>query len=458
VVNGLADGAERIVSATGVGSPPERHFTRRYLVGFRHYLASFKTEHSKDRFRAEIAATKSDEAPSPEAVRARQAIQDASVLIAVWKLGRFAIQASAGPLIAYALEESGRTVYWIDPESGAVTCYDNRDGFIDSIRHLNFYNAAYTGMGEIGFDIEQQIEALEKLAVECEIDPEALKPLQPRVIRHFVRASKLASKWQRWHVRAGALIYLLAAVAVANAAVGSLFHLGMRAVLAEAVEMGLILIAIGVSEVGEWLRRWLDYRFLAERLRATIFLYLAGIACELPEAEEPVPWMVRALESIRDAAVRPLNPGSVSAVRKFVLEGWILDQKAYYKRRGKEFRTKHEIFAALGIALFLATAVAALVHLLTDWERGEPWFEAAGIILPAAGAAVAGFRAFREYHRASLQYGAMERSLEKLRGDADKIATAGDLVRYLQDVDHAVMREHQGWRFLVDVHEPREAI
>ncbi len=168
--------------------------------------------------------------------------------------------------------------------------------------------------------------------------------------------------------------------------------------------------------------------------------------------------MVRALESIRDLPLAPLQPPNLRPVKQFIREGWLEHQRKYYADRSEQFDTWHKLLAAAGVILFLATAVAALAHALEWWERYEKLIEAASAILPAAGAAVAGFRAFREYNRTSLQYAAMKKSLQRLADDLDKAATPEALIQLLRDADHAIIREHEGWRFLVDVHEPRETI
>ncbi|MBZ5606834.1 MAG: SLATT domain-containing protein [Acidobacteriia bacterium] len=458
LAQGLADGADRLMPAADRNqSPSVTHAAGRVATALRHFLRSFKTERSKQQFRAMFDAAKGDAAPNPDRARGQQAIRDCSVLIAIWNRDQVFDQASAAPLIAYALESAGRTVYWIDPASGKIKCYENDDGFIDCIWHLNAYNAERVRPEQIAAGVRDRTETLEALAYQCQLQPGTLEPLERRVIPHFVRASRLAVFWQNWHVAAGFFIYGMAAVAVANATMVSLFGWGRPWIFAEVGEMGAILLVVGVSEFWEWLRRWIDYRFLAERLRASVFLFVAGLACEAPSSDQPVSWMVRALDSIRDCSLRALVPADLRAVTQFIQQGWILNQRQYYDQRSREFENKHRLLAGAGVALFLATAIAALLHALHSFHD-ERLIEAAATILPAGGAAVAGFRAFREYNRTSLQYAAMKKSLGRLAADMDKINTPQALIQLLQDADHAIIREHQGWRFLVDVHEPRETI
>ncbi len=459
LVPGLADGADRLMpSMDRIQAPAVTHLAGRVTVALRHFFRSFKTESSKRQFRTLFGSAKSEAPPNADRLRWEQAIRDCSVLLAIWNRDQVFHPDSAAPLIAYALETAGRTVYWIDPATRKIRCYDNDDGFIDCIWHLNAYNAERIAVETVQDGTRAEMQALEALAYQCQLPSGTLEPLEARVIPHFVRASRRAVHWQNLHVAAGFFIYSMAAVAVANAIVVSVLGWDRRWIFAEVGEMGAILLVVGISEFWEWLRRWIDYRFLAERLRASIFLFVAGLACEAPSSDQPVSWMVRALESIRDLPLAPLQPPNLRPVKQFIREGWLEHQRKYYADRSEQFDTWHKLLAAAGVILFLATAVAALAHALEWWERYEKLIEAASAILPAAGAAVAGFRAFREYNRTSLQYAAMKKSLQRLADDLDKAATPEALIQLLRDADHAIIREHEGWRFLVDVHEPRETI
>jgi len=69
-----------------------------------------------------------------------------------------------------------------------------------------------------------------------------------------------------------------------------------------------------VSALGGWHRKWIDYRFLAERLRAAMFLFIAGTPCDPPIAigHEGVGGMVFAVVvSPRDQTNTPKPPALV---------------------------------------------------------------------------------------------------------------------------------------------------
>jgi len=106
----------------------------------------------------------------------------------------------------------------------------------------------------------------------------------------------------------------------------------------------------------------------------------------------------------------------------------------------------------------VGAAVAALFHASGWFESQKLLWEATAIILPAAGASLAGYRAYRGYRPTSLQYAGMAEALAKTAVDIDKITRPEVLTQVLADTLETFNREHQGWRVLVHVHEPSDTI
>ena len=422
----------------------------------RRYFRSFRTVPARTRFFKIVLAANQNLPGTAAAERgpAEQSIRNCDVLIAIWTPPSGLTPAGVAPLIRFALEDAGRTLYWIDPASGRMKRYDNYDRFIDSFVHLNRYNGERASPARIAVEVNAEIEKLERLASKAGLEAAALDPLRERVIPHFVRAGRLASGWQRRYIAAGFAIYLLAAVAVGTGTGAILGH--PRMAFIEVAEMALILIIISSSELLELLRRWLDYRFLTERLRAAIHLYVAGMSSKIGD-EESTQWMNRALGWICDREPSQFPAGNLEAVKYFTRKGWVEDQRNYYFNRGGQLESWQKWSLRLGSFLFLTAAATALVHALEVSGAPEAWAGAA-IIIPAFAASVAGFRAFREYRRTALQYSAMVRKLNDIAKRIKEAATSGELKELLAQADGAISQEHSGWRVLVHVHEPIEEI
>jgi len=279
--------------------------------------------------------------------------------------------------------------------------------------------------------------------------------LYGRVVPHFVRTDRLASWWQLCYVLAGFAIYLLAAVAVAT---GVFATQGQSSTaFFEVAEMAIILLIICFSELLEMLRRWLDYRFLTERLRAVIYLYVAGLSGKVAGAAKSGQWMNRALLWICNTPVPQPLAGDLQAVKNFSLKGWIEHQGKYYFDRGRELEKRQTFCLILGIILFLVAAIGAFFHGIGHIGRQE-WWEGMAIVAPACGASVAGFRSFREFRRTSLQYGGMVRKLNQIRDRLKQATTPEEVKKLLIRADDTISQEHQGWRVLVHVHEPIEEL
>ena len=457
LATGFGPDADRFWLETSSHAAAARKTLWRWLPGdARRYLRSFKTVHARTQF-IQLVQGFTEKLPQRAGLvpaQLEEAICGCDILIAIWNSEEALASERIAPLMSFALEKVGRTLYWIDPETGRIKRYDNYDSFIDSIRHLNLYNGAHLTAKQLAADRMFQIDRLRDLGAESGVPARALEPLYDRIVPHFVRAEHLASWWQSWYVRAGLGMYLLAALAVATAASATFWRREMA--FLEVVEMVAILLIICFSELLELLRRWLDYRYLAERLRAAIYLYVAGLSRKTP-GEAAASWMDRALSYICNFPAREPAPGDLQAIRNFALEGWIDHQRKYYFDRSAEFEGRQQILLNVGFGLFLLTAFSALFH-ATSLHGPERLWESIGIISPAFGASVAGFRAFREYRRTSLQYGAMVRNLNRIADGLKTAPTLRDVKDLLSQADVAIVNEHQGWRGLVHVHEPIDEI
>ena len=454
LVPGLSQDAERLWESKDFSFPSLTQALIHYLPGeSRRYFRSFKTVRERTTFFKAVRAATENLPSTPDAERgaAEQAIRDCEVLIAFWTPPSALSPAGVAPLIRFALESAGRTLYWIDPATGETKRYDNYDRIIDSFMHLNRYNRALVNPARIASEVRSQIKRLDDLASEAGFSAALLDPLHERVIPHFVRAERLAAFWQRCYILAGSAIYLFAALGVASGTIAILVPQEEMAFV-EVASMALILIIIGVSETVEVLRCWLDYRFLAERLRASIHLYVAGMSSKMSD-EDSGQWMSRALRWICLPKQQQPMAGSLEAAKYFTRKGWVEDQRNYYFQRSGEFELWQKWSLRLGFVLFVTAAGTAFSHAL-HWFHAPKVLAGTAIIAAALGASMAGFRAFREFHRTALQYVGMVRKLNHIASRIKQAATPEDLKDLLAQADDAIIQEHQGWRVLVHVHEP----
>ena len=136
---------------------------------------------------------------------------------------------------------------------------------------------------------------------------------------------------------------------------------------AEVLCIFIILILLIASHFGDWNRKWIDYRFLAERLRAAIFLCTAGIKCEPPKAPQYHglyrrydDWIINEFMEIW-GKIPQMQPMTFKDLKKFILEAWINHQIDYYEGASKSNRNKHRLFSWVGTSLFALTFFVAII-------------------------------------------------------------------------------------------------
>jgi hypothetical protein len=287
------------------------------------------------------------------------------------------------------------------------------------------------------------------------------------VLPHLSEATALASHYQRRYMGAGTAVYILAATAVTTVALITTFFRDRYYGLfwLEVAQVSALLALLWWSDHFEWHRKWIDYRFLAERLRAAVFLNVAGMECDvsatpafLALSDRPGLWMSEAFVAVwaqlscGDCAAA----GFLLPMRRFVQKAWLEDQITWYQKRSAALKRTDHVLARTGETLFALTLMAALFHALglgheTTWSNV---LTASAVMLPSAGAACSGIRIYREYRRNAERYKNLAAYLSALNL---KLEEAGDLKaiqEILREADHAMLREHQGWRAIIGIPPP----
>jgi len=221
-------------------------------------------------------------------------------------------------------------------------------------------------------------------------------------------------------------------------------------------------VAVAGIAVYSWyadlLRRWIDYRFLAERLRAAVYVFVAGVPWRGSIQEGAASWTMRALDWICDYQTPVPDPKHLPAIKQFTREGWVLTQKMWFEQRRHALMIKYGITIVSGIFLFAVAAVSSWFHATGSLSKFEFWWEWLPIFLGAACLSLAGYRDYRVYRPISIQYGEMAEGLTQTAADIDSAAGFEALAVVLKRALDAFASEHRSWRVLVHVHEPHESI
>ncbi len=337
----------------------------------------------------------------------------------------------------------------------------DKDHYIDYLKHFETYNKETLKPDKYSEKFKEMENFLARNADKSGLNASFLKPLSDTLLPYYVRADLLALKYQKIHMLTGILVYVLGAAAVATVTLYMLFFSEYpKLLLAEFVEVALILILLIFAHFGEWQRKWIDYRFLAERLRVALFLSVAGTNCKTPKLPpyQNIPhmeddWTVRSFSSIWAKCPQALITPDIEPLKKFLLTAWIGDQVSYYNKTSEKHGKSHTIYKRTGETLFALTIVVATIDatglghsLRLDYSFLPGMLVSFAIILPTASAALAGIRFHREYQRNSERYAHMARYLTTISEQINMAQDMKALNGILEEANEMLFLENWDWR------------
>jgi len=207
-------------------------------------------------------------------------------LIALWDGEDPRGQGGTAEIVAYA-QENGVPIAWINtmgnPEPTYAHSY-NQDSRAKVLTRaadkLRTYDARVIRSAKFDKRIQDlRDELMPDVAREIPIDPLGLsrEKVADWVFPYYVRADILALHYQRWFLGLSQLIFALAAAAVAVVALQvTLWPQYDWVALLEVLCLLGLLVILEMNRRHRLHDQWISSRFLAERLRSSYFLALAG--------------------------------------------------------------------------------------------------------------------------------------------------------------------------------------
>ena len=288
-------------------------------------------------------------------------------IIAVWDGEKSRGRGGTAEIVGYAQEQSV-PIAWVHTADGPPVSYalENKRAAVvkQAADKLRTYNTGAIDSAEFDEHIRKlHQELMPDMAREIPIDPLGLsrETVADWVFPYFIRADILALRYQRRFRRLSWGIFALAAAAVAVVAIQTNFLPTLNwLVLIEVACLAGVLLILGMNRRWRLHDQWISSRFLAERLRSSYFLALAGTGDQrgrsarvayLSDSSEA--WIERALTEV--TARRPeLEDGQppVKALRDYLNRYWIGSQISYQnKASGKQTRVRRPADPVDGIAL-----------------------------------------------------------------------------------------------------------
>lgn len=476
VVSSLAEGSDRIVASEVLKTVMPEGSGQSWLeailpLPISEYERDFAGEASVAEFRSLISMSSlvktlpkgtGDSRPRAYQRASRLIVDSCDVLIAVWDGKEGDGPGGTADTVEYAKTRNAR-VYLI-PEQKPADFSVFKEGsrwtqFADNLRRIDRFNREPVAPKRLERAVEAYCKRLASEAKASEVIWHEIADVCSRFVPVLIKADLLSLRCRRLYSWVGAALYWFSALAVLTVAVQTLFFAHLHKLLyLEVCFMAIILILLTASRRLHWQERWIDYRFLAERLRAGLFLRISGICIERPVppaymslSHSQDDWMVSAFAWVWNQ-VRRLPNQHQAGLRRFIKSAWVDDQAIWYRSMSNHLGRRHRLLAVQGYVLFALTLVAGLLHALHISPSLSETLALFAIALPAIGSALAGIREHRDIHKNSARYGEMARHLENIGQEMELAENAAEFSEALNHANETMLGEHQDWRVVILFH------
>lgn len=298
------------------------------------------------------------------------------------------------------------------------------------------------------------------------IDQSLKNEIREIILPWYVRASLISEKNKKIFLNAGLLVYLLSSLAVAAVAFGILQpDFVLPAFAFEFLILAAIFIILLLADKKQTHKKWIEARFLVERLRSAIFLFTCGtrpsalaVSPVLKQNLGAGEWTIRLFDEIMKqlGEMKPGDERSFSTGIEFVRRHWLQDQINFHVLNAEKSAKISRWLEKSGRIVFFAAIFAAAGHILEILMGHQGvlvWLEKPvvylAIVLPALGAAIGGIRSHREYSRLAIRSQNMQAALHELD---DRFAATTDVNKLrvlLHEAEQLLLQENQEWFFLM---------
>ncbi len=364
IISPLAEGADTIATEEILGieihSESKKPFLEVILpLKIHEYIKDFETGKSEEEFEnlfklADSVKTIQDATSREDAYykAGKYTVDNCDVLLAVWNGKPAEGIGGTAEIIEYA-RSLDKWVFWINSENGSIKEL-NMD---KTLEYLTIYNKEKTQSQEMKKSLEYHFNFFLENAKKADLPIHYITEINEILLPQFIRADILAKNYRKRYNIVGTLIYILSALAVATVTIQLLFFPNIpQLIWFEVAEIAIILLLIVISSKKDWHRKWIDYRFLAERLRITLFSSVANIKYDitappphLKVSHEPQNWILRAYTSIWNENDSSSKPIPFEPFKKFLLNSWIHEQITYYQKSAEKNQKNHKIYTRLRI-------------------------------------------------------------------------------------------------------------
>jgi hypothetical protein len=445
ILSSLAEGADRLVvrCALDLLSHAEVVLEAVLPLSVPDYTRDFDSMESRDEFE-DLLAIAAVRTPMPVATSrddayaraGRYIVERSDVMIAVWDGRRSQGRGGTAEIVTYA-RERGVPVFVARAQRGGEAVAEAEITTIAESLPMKSSREAFARVEEYNRQSfgDQRLDrqyARERAGFDDAIKESSLQlqcaAAMSWALPYFIRADALAVKYQRRYNALGLALYGLAALAVTAVAGQSVFASTQPSwAMVEVGLLTVLLVVVTIARRGGVHDRWFGYRSMAEAFRSSPFIALVG-GSDLRDADgRPAPaggeqpWFQRAFsEAWASHPLFTVDERYAVALERLLISGWIERQITYHRRTVERFRRERNRLTHAVFALFGATIIVGLLHILeVGGSSARQIFVFLAIMLPGFGAALTGIRDQRQYR---LHEKRSRRTADRLEGVRGQMA------------------------------------
>ena len=307
-----------------------------------------------------------------------------------------------------------------------------------------------------------------------QIISERIKTYFDYFAEEFSRADVLAGKYQTKFLRASVAIYVLSALAVMAISAQYIFHLPHFVGGIEIVAMVVILLILFRGNRVGWHRRWLDYRFLAERLRYGLNVAVLvekgssdaekSLACRWVGSS----WCLNYYQEMWQNRPRSnsLLKAGLDSLKDQLNTTWLNDQLGFHKSKHRKAALRHKWISTATELFFWLTLIAALLHItpailhMFHLQIHLPYEDLLNstltylaIVFPTIAAALTGLRSHFGYKKIADRSAMMVTNLLLLQQKLRECKSLAELQELALEAESLMVQENADWYVTVRLHE-----
>lgn len=396
----------------------------------------------------------------------RYVVNHCDVLIALWDGEPSRGKGSTAEIVEYAKKRKRPAIIISTITPYKISILKGHGLYAESLKQIEIFNTFPIQESEQQKYITNTYSSLFNNPEGEKIPEESRELVKDKLLPFYARASMIAEYNQKLYRYAGSFVYSLSSAAIAFVALGILIRrLSPYAFFLEFLLLATILFMVTYANRRKTHKKWIESRFLTERIRSSCFFVTCGVEVspiDIPPymrtAHQPDDWMVKVFNEIRNRlpVMKGCHEKYCPQYIEFIKIHWIEDQKNFHEDKATKTKRMSKLLEWSGISIFSVAMVVAISHVISHFYGHE--LQSSGlnnvliffaVVLPAVGAAIGGIRSHREYSRLEKRSKNMEVALTDLNERLSQISTPEDLESLLRETDELMLRETQDWLMLM---------